>query len=178
MLGAPPESRSNANGNRSVETTQTRYDTLGRPRGHRVVSSKVRTAPREGVTRIREFWSGPREFAAVFREICIIPREFCGMLRKPRGAGVWRMAIHSARSPGIGHTVGLEAAPPPAAGRSECRFTEGHAMTRTTWSRISAVLVLLILLTPAVFAAPRQAKRELPELRAISCESPRFSVKP
>jgi hypothetical protein len=41
-------------------------------------------------------------------------------------------------------------------------------MTHTVWSRISAVLVLFLLLTPAVFAAPRQAKRVRPELRVIS----------
>jgi len=32
-------------------------------------------------------------------------------------------------------------------------------MTRTVWSRISAVLILILFLTPAVFAMPRQAKQ-------------------
>ena len=35
-------------------------------------------------------------------------------------------------------------------------------MTRTVWSRISAVLVILLFLTPAVFAVPRQAKQARP----------------
>src|SRR5258706_800410 len=39
-LGAPPKSRSSAIGNRSVETTQTRNETVCRSRGRRGVSSK------------------------------------------------------------------------------------------------------------------------------------------
>jgi hypothetical protein len=35
-------------------------------------------------------------------------------------------------------------------------------MSRTVWSRISAVLVLLLFLTPAVFAMPQQAKQARP----------------
>jgi hypothetical protein len=37
-------------------------------------------------------------------------------------------------------------------------------MARTIWLRVSAVLVLLLLLAPAVFAMPRPAKRQPREL--------------
>jgi hypothetical protein len=36
-------------------------------------------------------------------------------------------------------------------------------MIRTVWPRISAVLILLLFLTPAVFAGPRQEKQVRPE---------------
>ncbi|MEA2602149.1 MAG: hypothetical protein QOF89_3141 [Acidobacteriota bacterium] len=41
-------------------------------------------------------------------------------------------------------------------------------MTRTVWSRCSAVFVILLLLTPVAFAAPRQTKRVRPEPGIIS----------
>jgi hypothetical protein len=41
-------------------------------------------------------------------------------------------------------------------------------MTRTVWSRASAILLLLLFLTPAVFAASRQAKHGPSELRVFA----------
>lgn len=134
---------------------------------------------REGFTRSREFSSAPRESCNRIREGVTRIREFWSALASLRqfpGSFASSLVNFAACSESREAHRPLESATLwgwkrlllPRWGMSECRFTEGYAMTHTVWSRISAVLVLFLLLTPAVFAAPRQAKRELPELRAIS----------
>ena len=41
-------------------------------------------------------------------------------------------------------------------------------MARTVWPRIFAVLILVFFMTPAVFAAPREAKQIRPERGAFA----------
>jgi hypothetical protein len=46
----------------------------------------------------------------------------------------------------------------PTTGKNRYRSLEGHRMVRTVWLRVSAVLVFLLFIAPAGFAASRPAK--------------------